>query len=291
MPELFRRSFRVTVGSKQFGSANELRPLRFAFSVERDHTKVPNNASVTLWGLNDDTRAELEERSATPGGVPVRVEVGYGTDLGQIFLGGLRRVASWRDAPGWVTEVSGGDGEHEIVTAKVSQTFKAGTPVSSVLAALVKALGTGVGNLSSLSATGFDAGGTTLQKDLAMRGDAAQALEQFCRSLGIRWSIQDGVFFAAKVGDAFAPGKGPLLTPGTGLLETPGVDKDGKVSGLCLMNTDLLPGRVFRVESDRITGNFVAEQTHHFGESSGQEWYTEFVGTPPAKGSKAASAR
>lgn len=292
MTELFRRSFRVTVGSKQFGSDGEVRPLSFSFSVERDTTRVPNNAVVTLWNLNEDTRAELEERSTAPGGVPVRVEAGYGgTDgIGQIFLGGLRRVSSWRDGPDWITEISGGDGEKEITTARVSKTFKSGTPVSAVLRDLVAALGTDAGNLSSLAATGFNAGGTTLQKALSVRGDAAQALEQFCRSLGVRWSIQDGVFFAAKVGEGFAPGKGPLLTPETGLLEAPGVDKDGKISGVCLLNQDLLPGRVFRVESSRISGNFIAEQTHHYGSSNGPEWFTEFVGAPPAKGSRAAAA-
>jgi hypothetical protein len=289
---LFRRSFRLAVGEKQFGSANELRPLTFSFSVERDHTRVPNNATVTVYNLAEDTRVSLEELRRTQGAVVVRLEAGYGDSIGQIFFGALRRVASWHDGSTWVTEICGGDGEDKITTARISQTFVKGTPVSAVLKALVEALGVDPGGLTTAMATaalsGFTAGGTALQKGLTMHGDAAAELESFCKSLGLRWSIQDGAFFAARVGEPALPGEGPLFSPETGLLGTPSVDKDGKVSGVVLLNSDLLPGKVFRVESERITGNFICERTHSHGTSTGQDWFTEFTGAPPEKGSAAA---
>jgi hypothetical protein len=46
---LFRRSFRVTVGSKAFGSIDAERPLTFSFCVQRDKTITPNNANVLLY--------------------------------------------------------------------------------------------------------------------------------------------------------------------------------------------------------------------------------------------------
>lgn len=288
--ELFRRSFRVTVGSKQFGSVDVERPISFAFSVDRDTTAVPNSATVTLWNLAADTRAELESLAGGTGGVPVRVEAGYGDRIGQIFFGGLRRVQSWREGPDWVTELSGGDGERQIATARINRTFARGTPVSAVLRELVRQLGVEPGGLGSMNIPGFNAGGTSLSRPFAARGDAALALEAFCRSLGLRWSVQDGAFFAAPSGSPSVPGEGPLLTPDTGLIETPTVDKDGKVSGISLLDADLLPGRVFRVESSRVTGNFVCTETHHYGESLGDSWYVEWTGTPPARGSRAATA-
>jgi hypothetical protein len=289
--ELFRRSFRVTVGSKQFGSVDVERPISFSFSVDRDTTAIPNSANVTLWNLAPDTRAELEAlATSSPGGVPVRVEAGYGDRIGQIFFGGLGKVASWREGADWVTELAGGDGEKQIVSARINRSFARGTPVSAVLRALVTQLGVDPGGLGAINTPGFSTSGTSLSRSMTFRGDAAQALEAFCRSLGLRWSVQDGAFFAAPDGEATVPGQGPLFSPETGLIETPTVDKDGKVNGIALLNGELIPGRIFRVESSRVTGNFLCTACHYYGESQGDTWYIEFEGTPPAKGSRAASS-
>jgi hypothetical protein len=286
---LFKRSFRLAVDTLEFGSKNEVRPLTFSFNVERDNTRVPNNASVILTNLSADTRADLEERNKTNQGTTVRIEAGYGTDLSTIFFGALRRVASWRQGPNWLTEISGGDGEKEIATARISRSFVKGTPVSTVLKEIVRALGVNAGNLATLSATGFDAGGTTLRKALTVHGDAAGELECLCASMGLRWSIQDGTFYAARTGEAAVPGFGPVFSPETGLIETPQVDKDGRVSGTSLLSGDLIPGKVFRVESSRISGDFICERTVHYGESNGGSWYVDWTGAP--KGARPRSSR
>jgi hypothetical protein len=323
---LFRRSFRVTVGSKAFGSIDAERPLTFSFCVQRDKTITPNNANVLLYNLNADTRAELEElsggfgqgtgklprhrlsstvrkkpRKAKAGvptapqdfpGVPMRIEVGYGEHMGQIFFGVLRKVSSWKQGTEWLTQISGGDAEQSITTAKISQTFVKGTPITSVVRALVATLGVGKGGLDNtlraLQASGLLTGGQVLPKALTLHGDSATELEQLMRSCGFEWSIADGNFYAGPSGIPTLPGEGPLLTPDTGLIDTPQIDKNGKVVGRALLNPDLLPGRVFRIESSRVTGNFLCSKTQHKGISTERDWYVEFVGTPPAPGSKAA---
>ncbi len=324
---LFRRGFRVTLQDKQFGSEGMLRPLTFSFSVQRDKTLTPNNCNILLYNLSADTRAELEQLSGGFGqgtalaqhervhstaptkkprkpkagvaqapqdaGVTVRLEAGYGDHIGQIFFGVLRKVSSWRKGPDWLTQISGGDCEHSITTARISQTFPKGTPVASVVRALVKTLGVGDGGLpnvlNALNEHGLLGAGTTLPKALTMHGDSATELEQFMRSCGMEWSLQDGAFYAGPAGTPTFPGEGPLLTPETGLVDEPQIDKYGKIVGKSLLNPDLLPGRVFRVESSRVRGNFLCEKTQHKGTSDGPEWFVEFVGAPPAKGSAAAA--
>lgn len=324
---LFRRGFRVTLQDKQFGSAGVLRPLSFSFSVQRDKTLTPNNANILLYNLSADTRQELEQlsggfgqgtakatntkiHSTTPtkkprkpkkgvaqapqdAGVTVRLEAGYGDHIGQIFFGVLRKVSSWRKGPDWLTQISGGDAEHSITTARISQTFPKGTPVSAVVRALVKTMSVGDGNLANLlqqvDQNGLLGAGVVLPKALTMHGDSATELEQLMRSCGMEWSIQDGNFYAGLAGTPTFPGEGPLLTPETGLVDEPQIDKNGKVVGKSLLNPDLLPGRVFRVECSRVTGSFLCEKTIHRGTSDGAEWFVEWVGAPPAKGSKAAA--
>jgi hypothetical protein len=320
---LFRRSFRVTIADKQFGSEDGIRPLTFSFSVQRDKTITPNNATLLLTNLSQDTRDHLEELSggtgqglvarnsklsardrtskkAKPGvavavqgqGVAVRIEAGYGENMGQIFFGVLRRVSSWKSGSEWLTEISGGDGEGTLATAKISKTFVKGTPITSVVRACVGALGVGPGGLnntlSALETSGLLTGGRVLERALTLHGDAATELDQVLRSCGFEWSIQDGNFYAGPAGTPTFPGQGPLLTPQTGLLDTPRIEKNGKVVGTALLNPDLLPGRVFRIQSSRVTGNFVCSKTQHRGESTADPWEVQFVGDPPAPGSKAA---
>jgi hypothetical protein len=329
---LFGRSFRVTLQDKEFGSLDVVRPLTFSFSVQRDKTITPNNVNMLFTNLSADTRQHLEQLSGGFGqgtgaatknkltsnslvkkptahkttkrgvaqadqafGVTVRLEAGYGEHIGQIFFGVLRKVSSWRQGETWLTQISGGDAEHSISTARISKTFVKGTPLASVLRELVGTLpGVGEGGLSNtlqaLQAGGFLAGGSTLQKALTFHGDSATALTQFLRSCGMTWSIQDGAFYAGPDGVATVPGQGPLLTPDTGLVDEPQIDKNGFVVGKALLNPDLIPGRVFRIECSRVTGNFLAEKTQHRGDSTGEPWFVEFVGRPPAKGSAAAAA-
>lgn len=328
---LFKRSFRLTIDDKEFGSVDEARPLSFSFAVQRDKTITPNNVNILLYGLADETRDHLEQLSGGFGqgtgkttqkrlssnslvkkkpskskkktvgvaappsdtdGVVVRLEVGYGEHVGQIFFGVLRKVSSWKEGGNWVTQISGGDAEKSITTAKISKTFVKGTPIAAVVKDLVGALGVGAGGLNNtlvaLQTAGLLTGGTAIQKALTFHGDAATALEQVMRSCGLEWSIQDGAFYAGAAGTPTFPGEGPVLTPETGLIGVPQIDKNGFVIGKALLSPDLLPGRVFRVESTRVTGNFIAEKTQHKGQSTGNEWYVEFVGSPPKPGSKAA---
>jgi len=304
------------------------RPLTFSFSVQRDKTLTPNNAQVVLYNLSDATRRELEEltggfgqgagqvkprklssRTKKPSkktaagvaappadadGVVVRIEVGYRKHIGQVFFGVLRKCSSWRSGTEWLTQISGGDAEHSLTVAKISKSYVSGTPITSVVRDLVGAMGVGAGGLDGTLAAldsggGLLTGGRTLQKGLTLHGDAATELERLMRSCGFEWHIADGNFYAGPAGTPILPGTGPLLTPETGLLDTPQIDKNGKLVGRALLDPDLLPGRVFRVESSRVTGNFLCTKTQHRGVSTEDDWSVEFVGTPPAPGSRAAT--
>lgn len=245
------------------------------------HTKKKTKAGIAAPPPQDDS------------GVVVRLEVGYGEHVGQIFFGLLRKVSSWRHGTEWITQISGGDSEHTLVTAKISKTFIKGTPITSVVRELVSTLAVEKGGLNTtltaMQASGLLAGGTTLQKALTLHGDSATCLEQVMRSVGFEWSIQDGAFYAGPAGAPTLPGAGPVLTAETGLLDTPQIDRNGFVIGKALLNPDLLPGRVIRIESSRVTGNFLVEKTQHKGDSTGNDWEVQFVARPPAPGSVAAA--
>lgn len=297
MTDLFGRAFRLVVGTTEIDArAGALdRGLRVAFAINRDEKRTPNNAEIRVWGLSPNDRESLGKASA----ISVSLEAGYVGDVGSIFLGDLRSARTKREGPELITTINGGDGESLIRTARINQTFPAGTSVEKVLQGLGKALGTSPGNLNTAARA---LAGQKLSKARTLSGLVYDELESFCRTQGLRWSVQDSALQIRTEGEPVLPTTGPLLRRDSGLIGEPEVEKNATVSrfkagaseakigakgakgtvvsGTCLLRADLLPGVAFVVESTTFTGPLVAIETNHHGDSYSQEWYTDWVAKP-----------
>jgi len=274
MPEAFLRTFRVNVGGVQFES-NVQRPLRFAFSIDRDSTKQANNVQVAVWNLNPQTRADLEK----PKFVPVRIETGYeSTDLSQIFLGNLRSAESIKEGTDVKTILNAGDGEERITQAQVNTSFPKGAGLKKVLTKAIEATGLPPGNLDSIGDISFN-GQRQLPAALTLSGKASDELEYVCKSFGLSWHVQDGNVVVQKTGQAAFSG-GPLLSAKTGMIGSPHIDSNGRIKVKAILLPDLIPGRAFQVESrnDRASGQFVATRTRHIGDTLGKAWFVDVLG-------------
>ena len=289
----FQRAYRLTVGSIEIDARTgvDLRSLRIAFAVERDIKRHPNNAEVAIWNLSPSNRLALSKLSE----VPVRIEAGYVDDVGTIFQGDLRCARSMRDgtgSPSFITRVSGGDGETKIRTARINRTFASGTPVGTVIRELGQALGVGEGNLNQFGGAALANGSKTLTRSLTIRGSVFDELEAVTRSCGLQWSIQDSALQLREAGQPVGDRQGPLLRADTGLVgevqveavatPEPGFTRgSSKVTGVCLLRPDLIPGVPFRVESLAFTGNLVCVATVHRGDThSTDQWIVEWTGRP-----------
>lgn len=278
MPALFDRAYRVNVGGTEIDARQGVRAgsLRIAFAVERSVRRTPNAVELRVWNLNPAHRAALAKAES----VTVQLEAGYVGSVGTLFLGDLRTARSVREGADIVTTVSGGDGEFALRTARISRTFAAGSTVAEVLRELGRSLGLGAGNLEDAAARLLT---QRLGRAQTLSGLTYDQLEAFCRSRGLRWSIQDSQI-QIREGDTPIGGQGPLLRADSGLVGTPEVETTRErgtlVSGTCLLQPDIVPGRAIRVESDAYTGNLIVQQTTARGDSHGQEWYLEWVGKP-----------
>lgn len=301
----FQRAYRLNIGSVEIDARDGvgLDSLRIAFSVQRDVTRHPNNAEISVYNLTPSHRAALAKQPS----VRVRLEAGYVGDLGVVFDGDLRSARTQKEGADFITRASGGDGLTQCRTARINRTFAAGTPVSTVLAALAKSLGVGVGNLKDFGGVSLANGSKTLTRSLTLSGATFDELEHVTRSCGLRWSVQDSALQIREVGQPVGDRQGPLLRADTGLIGQVSVETvvagaesvkglvktnkkltgEGftagtvKVSGLCLLRPDLIPGVPFRVESDVFTGNLVCVATVHAGDShSTDQWCVEWTGRP-----------
>jgi hypothetical protein len=288
----FIRAYRLVVGGIDIDARAGVGPnaLRIAFNVERDHERAPNNAEVAVWNLSRGQREALAKLDV----VPVRIEAGYADDVGLIFQGDLRSARSRHEGPDYITRVSAGDGESKIRTARISRTFARGTPVGDVIGQLGKALGVSPGNLSQFRGAQLANGSRTLMRALTISGAASDELERLCRSCGLDWSVQSGVLQIRETGRPVGTEQGPLLRADSGLIGDTETERATKteggvvkgqqvVSGVCLMRSDLVPGRSFRTESANggYSGNLVCTKTVHEGDSnSDQPWYVSWSGVP-----------
>jgi hypothetical protein len=301
----FQRAYRLTVGNIEIDARAGvgLNSLRIAFSVERDVKRHPNNCEVSVYNLTRVHQAELAKLSS----VRVRLEAGYVGDIGVIFDGDLRSARTRREGTDKVTRVSGGDGEAQCRTARINKTFAAGTPIGTVINVLGKALGVGPGNLKDFTNATLANGSKRLTRSLTLSGSVFDEMEHVTRSCGLRWSVQDSALQIREVGLPVGDKQGPLLRKDTGLIgdveietvvagaeSVKGLVKAGKgltaqgftagsqkVSGVCLLRTDLIPGVPLRTESEAFTGNLVCVATVHHGDShSTDEWCVDWTGRP-----------
>lgn len=301
----FERAYRLNIGGVDIDARGGvgLNALRVVFSIERDVKRHPNNCEIAVYNLTRSHQAELAKRPS----VRVRLEAGYLGDIGTIFDGDLRSARTRQEGPDHVTRATGGDGETQIRTARINRTFAAGTPVATVLRELGKSLGVGQGNLRDFADARLANGSKTLTRSLTLSGSVFDELEHITRSCGLRWSVQDSALQIREVGLPVGDRQGPLLRADSGLIgevqvetvvagaesvkglvrDTKKLQGEGftagtvKVTGMCLLRPDLIPGVSFRVESEAFTGNLVCVATVHSGDShSTNQWCVEWTGRP-----------
>lgn len=303
--KLFRRSWKITVDTLDVSN------LAIEFRVLRTIKPEPNKASVTIYNLSDEHRAQLLKRNR-PGqsaanlvGVPVRIEAGYQDNTSIIFQGDLRSVSSQLDDVQWKTTVSGDDGGRSWREASISQTFTAGTPYSTVLDQVARALGVGLGNVTSSEAGATVSGiGSSLPHTMTFSGSAVKALERVVKSLGLTWSIQNGVLQILPKGTPLKV-QAFRITPTSGLVGSPESAIDATLSlgnpqqfapgakqktahppkpkspGILRLRTLLIPtmrpGAPIILESAAFNGNYFLTEVEYVGQSWSQSWHCNCV--------------
>lgn len=268
--------------------------LRVTFEVERDSTRYPNRAAVTVYNLNKIHRDLLEVSLPRPTRANAQIKAGYGTVPQKIFSGQIRTVTNVHNGTDWETRCTTGDSDFELNQATINQSFAKGTPLTTVFTALAVAMKVGVGNLGAVSALAKTQRGSVLSRGITLTGLAADNLQGLCEACDIEWSVQNGALQLLNSAVREAIGAPALLSVSTGLLnvrqemihekdDTTGiVTSRPQVIGRALLLPNLVPGRRMLIQSDAVTGSFVCTQSIHRGDShgTGADWVVDFAGVP-----------
>lgn len=276
MIALFGRRCAVQVEDQAFED------LRVSFSVLRTLRAVPAQAEVVLYNLSRDLRSRLQEAAARrPNGgrgrVRVRLLAGYAeTGVAQIYAGDLRELKVETQGADIAARISAGDGLSSLSTRGAARSFAAGTPLIDVLRRAVEDSGLDAGNALAQAREALR-GRTLGDGGLALDGDPARAIDAVTRAGGLEWSVQDGQVQVLAPDRALA-GVAVLLSPSTGLVGEPTEDQRKHLKCTALLNPDIAPGRLVRVTSRDLSGNYRVQDVRYVGDTHGQPWYCEIEG-------------
>lgn len=250
----------------------ELSDFDCTFRVKKNLKPEPNTAEIQIFNLAESTQKALGSAKKK---VPVKIRAGYKSNIGQIYLGELRTAPTFKDGADWITQLSSGDGESARKNG-LYQVIGPKTPPDLALAAIVKALGVGTGNLPFALAKLRAKGVVSLGGRQVIVGNAAQRMTDFCESAGLEWSIQNG---QVQILDKGKPREGLayLLSPATGLIGSPSTDNEGKVHAQTLMIPDLIPGQIVLFASHGVKGGYRVEETEFTGDTRGDDWTCNIV--------------
>lgn len=251
--------------------------LDFSFKAKKHLKPEPNTLDLRLYNLAPETRNKLESQAR----VTCRLEVGYGGDNQQIFLGEVRSCRTTVEGATRVTTFQSGDSEKEIQQARCHVTYGAQVQVDVALKNIIDTIGVGQGNLQQAVARLKARGITNLfPRGGVFYGNAWRILQGFAHSANLEISIQDGALLILDRGKAM-DGKAVLLASGagpqypglnTGLIESPTTDADGTVNCSALIVPGLIPGNQVIIDSIGVQGLFRVYDIEYNGATRGQDW-------------------
>lgn len=256
----------------------EITKLRVQCSIEKHIGSDPNTCDVTITNLSAGMRAEIVKKP-----IVIRIDAGYVQDVGAIhlFTGDLRYGYSKRNGADWETHLQLGDGSRAYAGARISKSYRKGTPAIIALRDAAASLG--------LALPPGIAASPDLQKAFAsgrcLHGDVATEMTKLLAPFGYGWSIQNGKLqilsdSTTRADEAF------LISQATGLTGSPEIGappKDGGPATITIQNLlypQLTPGCRLSVQSASISGTFRAERVTHTLDSHGATWTTSVEAKP-----------
>ncbi len=253
--------------------------LRVAFKVVKYLQGKPNDAEIQVWNLSPQSRQQLQNAN-----IPVILSAGYKSNFAQIFSGQTRTISHVKEKADWVSKIACGDGENTIRTNRCSLSFKANTPLTTIIQQVGKATGLDLGNLAS-KATNFPDGQSQTPHGLAVSGPAYKQLQDMLNTYGYLVSVQDGalsVLSQAKPGQPLdtTATTAVVLSQTTGMVGSPeiaekGTDEKQVTKVKSLLQPKFAPGGVVQLDAVNLKGFYRIEKVTHNGDLFENRFYSE----------------
>ena len=301
----FNRSLTAEIITEVF--THTVKDLRIDFDVTLTSESEANHALVSVYNLSEQSRTTIQneyKKLRLTGGYSGFAYSGMDDLLGpigeQIFYGDIVGVRSKKIVGGWVTEIEALDGYADLKGLAYVKTWKAGTPVQTILLDICASIG-----------IPFDPGfipiTDVLLKATSYNGPIKRTLDRICKAFNLKWSIKFGIL---EIADRDMPLLSAstqivILSPDTGLVGSPEVmiDDDpqkgepvGNIIVTSLLNGKMIPMRPVQIlptypstfagvkllKQKKVSGFnvqakgiYIAENVRHYGSNKAGQFHTE----------------
>lgn len=274
MITLFNRTRKVQVGNF------DVSHLDCSFTIKRTLRGQPNTCDLIVWNMKRDSLAAIRDTED----LFVEVSAGYASsnEPTLLFRGNANREVFVRtDKTENILQVKARDGRRSS-RARVNRSYGANVPVRQVIRDVIGDMGIGEGNLGDFLDTLLETtNSTNFPHGFVASGQAITIVDRIMRAQGLRWSVQNGnLQVLHQRRSRLVSAK--LINSETGLIGSPQRDKLGKVTLSVLMQPGIEPGRIVRVRSRFIDGDYEIQETLYKGKTIGSnaEWQANLVLKP-----------
>jgi len=287
---LFGRTVKLIIYADN--KATIITDLDIEFDVMSSLDKQPNTAVVRVYQLSEYTRNLFQEEHQA-----VELHAGYGGNISMIFKGFTFEVNHTKSGPTWTTEIYSGEGIKEFEKATFSKSYTSGTLASYILTDMAEAFGLPF-TIDPLLAD------VPILRGRTYSGRVKDVLTRATKTFGMQWSIQHGILEIIEEGSYTKNNPtAVLLKPGTGLVQPPEIinrtKKGGRkvkaVKAKSLLNPDLVPGRLIKIEAPSTiqakadpkkakrkkpetidaSGVYIVQRVRYYGSRTGPDYYAE----------------
>lgn len=258
-------------------------PWQIKFDVSKAADNKRNNgnsAVIEIYNLSDSQIKLIESEY-----LEVTFSVGYkATGAHVLVLGNVTETSTVKSGNDYVTQLKIGEGYTALNHENLAKMVSPGKTVADVLEEIRQ-------QMPGVARGAYT--GTNLNNPIIfgwrLKGSPREMLMKLCEAQGLEYNINAGVLNVSSENGLLSKDTqlAPVLNATTGLIDLPFYTsetgrkpkKDKKrrrgVQFKALLNTDIVPGKIVKLESKWINGYFRVNTARFSGDFRGNEWYVE----------------
>jgi len=255
--------------------------ITFDISKSSSNKDRTNSAAIEIYNLDEDSLAVLDKQF-----IAADFSAGYyNTNIQRLFAGEVAQVTTRQDGPDLVTQIKMGAGYSALNYSTLNDTVPAGKQKKAVLETIRKKI-VGI-NRGVYSGTNCN---SPLISGYSLTGTPKAALNKLCSANGMEYNIDNDVLYVMDAGGTYTENtnRALLISPDTGLLDlaykvsgegirkTPDPAKQAGIQFKSLLNADLIPGCLIKLEQgNSLDGFYKLESVRFSGSWRGGHWISE----------------
>ncbi len=261
----FGRQIRLWIGNDS--ESIVIDNLRISFTVEKSLTAEPNAGEINIYNLTRSNQSLLVSKVYNK----AILMVGY-EEPRVIYGGDIIKAVVIRDDLDYIVKLDLGDGQNDIVGARVNTTLKAGATDEDIAKEAVKAM---KGSEEGVIDVPIKKG---LPRGKVLVGNARDVLNKVAKNQKADWSIQDGEVIVLPKDKILSDNEGFVLSQDTGMIGSPKKTADG-LEVDCLINPALVIGALVRIQSIDVSfnGDYKITSLIHEGDNYADEWCSKLI--------------